>query len=233
MDWLGFAGSILGGIVGGLFTYLGVKLTIKHEDKIRKEEDDKQAYRTRPRLEIEGYLHGEVNEVGYVNFGVLLLNFDVSISKENQISFKYKVIDNNMKFAFYEYTFKNTGDTEIQSLYLVSNNHKTTSIFNFNNYDNSIKKEFISYSILFDNLSIKSDGIFTIRFYLLQNEAPMSIVSALVSIYLEDINGKIWKQPLFCPDKKIENSIRSSHKELRNSSDEEKAIKCFKGEIPW
>ena len=29
MDWLGFAGSIVGGIIGGLFTFLGVKVTIK------------------------------------------------------------------------------------------------------------------------------------------------------------------------------------------------------------
>ena len=33
MDWLAFAGSILGGLIGGLFTFIGVSLTIKHEDK--------------------------------------------------------------------------------------------------------------------------------------------------------------------------------------------------------
>lgn len=31
MDWLAFAGSILGGLIGGLFIYLGVRLTLKHE----------------------------------------------------------------------------------------------------------------------------------------------------------------------------------------------------------
>ena len=29
MDWLAFAGSILGGLIGGLFTFIGVRLTIK------------------------------------------------------------------------------------------------------------------------------------------------------------------------------------------------------------
>lgn len=31
MDWLAFAGSILSGLIGGLFTYFGVRLTLKHE----------------------------------------------------------------------------------------------------------------------------------------------------------------------------------------------------------
>ena len=33
MDWLGFLGSIISGIIGGLFTFLGVKVTIKNDDK--------------------------------------------------------------------------------------------------------------------------------------------------------------------------------------------------------
>ena len=30
--------SILGGLIGGLFTYLGVKLTIKNENELKKQE---------------------------------------------------------------------------------------------------------------------------------------------------------------------------------------------------
>lgn len=30
--------SILGGLIGGLFTYLGVKLTIKNENNLKKQE---------------------------------------------------------------------------------------------------------------------------------------------------------------------------------------------------
>lgn len=41
MDWLGFAGSVIGGIIGGLFTFLGVKLTIKHDDEKKKMEEQK------------------------------------------------------------------------------------------------------------------------------------------------------------------------------------------------
>ncbi len=31
MDWLAFAGNILGGLIGGLFTYIGVRLTLNYE----------------------------------------------------------------------------------------------------------------------------------------------------------------------------------------------------------
>ena len=39
MDWLGFLGSIISGIIGGLFTFLGVKVTVKNDDKKRKKEE--------------------------------------------------------------------------------------------------------------------------------------------------------------------------------------------------
>lgn len=38
MDWLAFAGSILGGLIGGLFTYFGVRLTLKYEREKEKKE---------------------------------------------------------------------------------------------------------------------------------------------------------------------------------------------------
>ena len=54
--------SVLGGLVSGLFTFLGVWLTIRHENKKarqeelkRQEEKEEQLFENRPRLEIMGY----------------------------------------------------------------------------------------------------------------------------------------------------------------------------------
>ena len=54
--------SILGGLVSGLFTFLGVWLTIRHENKKarqeelkRQKEKEEQLFENRPRLEIMGY----------------------------------------------------------------------------------------------------------------------------------------------------------------------------------
>lgn len=38
MDVLAFAGAIIGGLIGGIITFLGVKLTINHEKNMREEE---------------------------------------------------------------------------------------------------------------------------------------------------------------------------------------------------
>ena len=54
--------SVLGGLVSGLFTFLGVWLTIRHEnEKTHREElkqqkeKEEQLFENRPRLEIMGY----------------------------------------------------------------------------------------------------------------------------------------------------------------------------------
>lgn len=52
MDWLSFAGSILGGLIGGIFTFFGVKLTLRHEDRKKLEERNKEIQANRPRMEI-------------------------------------------------------------------------------------------------------------------------------------------------------------------------------------
>ena len=54
--------SVLGGLVSGLFTFLGVWLTIRHENKKTRREElkqqkekEEQLLENRPRLEIMGY----------------------------------------------------------------------------------------------------------------------------------------------------------------------------------
>lgn len=42
MERIGFWGSILGGLIGGIFTYIGVVATLKYQNKIKKEEDGKK-----------------------------------------------------------------------------------------------------------------------------------------------------------------------------------------------
>ena len=56
MDWLGFLESILGGLIGGLFSFFGVHLTIKHSEKKEKEDALKITLDTKPRLEISKYI---------------------------------------------------------------------------------------------------------------------------------------------------------------------------------
>ena len=52
MDWSVIIGSVLGGLVGGLFTFLGVFITIKHNEKVNFEKKREEMINNRPRLEI-------------------------------------------------------------------------------------------------------------------------------------------------------------------------------------
>lgn len=47
MEWLSFFGSIIGGLIGGLFTYFGVVLTIKQQEKNRKLEEEEKIKKKR------------------------------------------------------------------------------------------------------------------------------------------------------------------------------------------
>ena len=62
MDWLAFFGSILGGLIGGLCTFLGVRLTLKHEREKEFKEIQRKAVEDKPRLEVIKYLDFEATK---------------------------------------------------------------------------------------------------------------------------------------------------------------------------
>ena len=55
MEWISFLASILGGLIGGIFTFLGVKLTLKHEKSKERKATLLKANENKPRLEIVKY----------------------------------------------------------------------------------------------------------------------------------------------------------------------------------
>ena len=70
--------SILGGLVSGLFTFLGVWLTIRHENKKahkeelkRQKEKDEQLFEKRPRLEIINYRKMEKYSIFFKYYAII------------------------------------------------------------------------------------------------------------------------------------------------------------------
>ena len=79
MEWLAFAGSVLGGLIGGLFTFFGVKLTLKHEKEKEEKEALIKAEENKPRLEVIKYsdFNATANKKSVNNdCNVLLLNIE-------------------------------------------------------------------------------------------------------------------------------------------------------------
>ena len=125
--------SLLGGLVSGLFTFLGVFLTISYqrkkdkaeEERIKKEEKKKE-FDNRPRFEIEGY-KGETlyEDEDSVDVGMLVCNIRDFKNNGRALFYYDKEIKTPQEWVFAEYVLKNTGKTEISQAYFVTNLLKT------------------------------------------------------------------------------------------------------------
>lgn len=236
MDWLGFTGSVIGGLIGGLFTYFGVKLTLRHEDKKKFEEEKKQAIDKRPRLELASYKSvkdAKINSKADLNALMIHID-DVKLDENEIIHFYYdeKALDIN-NLVCLEYKFKNAGLTEIDDLSVVCNLPKDTSIIDMNQRETYIKEQSLNYVVWSDKRFIKPNETVTIKLYYIRDKVFTGLLSAPCAIYMRDINGRYWHQPLFAPTDKTDNSILCSYRDFKDASDIDIAIKCFKGEMHW
>lgn len=235
--------SVLGGLVGGLFTFLGVWMTIHHENKKtrqeelkRQKEKEEQLFENRPRLEIMGYKKlSKYSAAKKADISLLLCSIK-DYKNESRAMFYYdtEVVEPE-KWVSVEYTLKNIGNTEISHMYFSTNLPKNTSLFGIDNEENEMcyENNLLNYSVILDK-SVKPKESIKLRVCYIDEEIILSnIGSAPITIWLIDEKNNWWSQPLFAPDNKIYNSSRSSHKEWKDYTDESKAIKCFKNPMLW
>ena len=228
--------SVLGGLVGGLFTFLGVVMTIRYEERKRLSEKEEYIVRTCPRLEIVDFRGEHVYEEDESAHITMILckidNYDVT----GRPSFYYdKRIINPKDWISVTYTLKNIGGTEIDHIYFTSNLVKNVSLFNISNGENmfSYHNHLLNYSVILDK-SIKPQESIKIKIcYVTDRIIESNIGSAPVSIWLVDSNNNWWEQPLFAPSNRIYNVTRTSHKTWRESTDITTAIKCFIDPMLW
>ena len=225
--------SILGGLVGGLFTFLGVKMTIKYEERKDQREKEEKIKADCPRLEIVDYKGEHIYDKEEPSNITMILSkidkYDVKVTP----SFYYdKRITEPSEWISVNYTLKNIGGTEIVHLYFTSNLVRSISIFNISNEDNiySYNNKLLNYSVFLDK-SIKPQETINIKIcYVTDRIIESSLNSAVVSIWLIDT---WWEQPLFAPYNRIYNSNRSSHQKWKESTDIITAIKCFANPSLW
>jgi hypothetical protein len=234
--------SILGGLVSGLFTFLGVLITIKYQhEKDRKEElrlqQEKVAEleKIKPRLEIQDYIEEkDYEETKNVDMNVLLVSIKDYEKEKHHFHYDPLVLDKK-KWRCVEYVLKNIGGTEIDHLYLSTNLVKGTSLLNVltEEYIADYNYMLLNYSVILEK-SIKPQQIIRIRIcYITDHIIVSNIGSAPISIWLIDTNKNVWEQPLFAPEKKLYNSTRSNMNEFREHTDISTAIKCFDNPYLW
>lgn len=235
--------SVLGGLVGGLFTFLGVWMTIHHENKKARREElkqqkekEEQLFENRPRLEIMGYKKLSKYSISRkADISVLLCGIK-DYKNENRAMFYYdtEVVEPE-KWVSVEYTLKNIGHTEISHMYFSTNLPKNTSLFGIENGENEMcyENNLLNYSVILDK-SVKPRESIKLRVCYIDEKIIVSNMgNATITIWMIDEKNHWWSQPLFAPENKIYNSKRSSHKEWKDYTDESKAIECFKNPMLW
>ena len=73
----------------------------------------------------------------------------------------------------------------------------------------------------------------TVKFCYHKERIINGTLSAIMSIGLEDCNGRHWMQPLFAPTEKIYDSRMVSYKDYISEVRVDAAIECFKNPMLW
>ena len=227
--------SIFGAISGGIVNWILEKRKERREDKKEKEKENKKVYENRPGLDIVEY-KDYIERPGYgikkeCDINIFLAKIANVVIDEDIVKAEfYDEHFNQEEWCCVIYTFRNMGKTDIQCINPVCNSKKDTIL-----YDASQVKEFsayglINYSVWFEK-KLRVGETFTMKVCFHKSCVITGMFSALMSMVLQDDNGRYWSQPIFVPNEKIYNSNRISHKEYRERILANSAIECFRK--PW
>lgn len=227
--------GVAGALAGGLFTLLIERKKSKNSFLVERQKELKDEYDKRPRLEIKEYKDIEEGDVYTdADLNCILLNFDNPIDNNGNLFFPYdRLALEKDNLCCVEYVFENTGKTEIDDVCLVSTQPHTTSVTKLSSKDFLIENGILSYEAWSDKRFIKPGERISIKIYFLKNKIIVSPVGSIVSIYMQDINGNLWRQELFCPTKEIENSTRASFVDFKTERNINSALDFFKDHIGY
>lgn len=236
MEWWGTVLCSIGGaLIGGFITWLINRSNRNYQDKKERKEELKKQFEIRPRLELKQFKGiSESNIDSKADFECLLLNFKDKKPTDSSFFFVYdnKAL-NKKNLCCVEYEFINTGKTEIDSVCIISNQPKTTSIMELEERGFIVNNGLLSYEAWSKKRFIKPGETISIKVCYIKKQVMFSPISAIAAIYMEDINSNLWYQPLFCPTDEMGNSNRASRKEFNNNRDVRLALECFKDPTKW
>lgn len=237
MEWLAFSGSVLGGLIGGLFTFFGVKLTLKHEKAKEEKEALIKAEENKPRLEVIKYsdFNATANKKSVNNdCNVLLLNIEKFEDDNGRARFFYNedALDSN-KLIYAEFELKNTGLTEIEDICIASNLPRNMSVIELERKEFYINENLLNYKVWSNKRYIKPGKSIKIRIYYIKDQIINGLISYPLTIWLHDVNGRYWEQNFGSPNNDVEKSRLSSRKHFIEQTDIDTAIECFRKPYMW
>jgi hypothetical protein len=237
--------AIISAIFGGVITYITSlileKRKEKREDRIEAHKERKLIFENRPELEIVDY-KDYIKRTGYgtkqkCDVNVIVARIEnVIISGEKKykrVEAQYRVEDFNPDdWCCVIYTFKNVGKTDISAMDIICNYKKDTCIFDCDSSASLAANNLLNYSVCLDK-KVRVGEVVTVKFCYHKDRIVSGMLSAIMSIGLEDCNGRHWMQPLFAPTEKIYDSRMVSYKDYISEVRVDAAIECFKNPMLW
>ena len=232
-NWIGFAGSVICGLIGGLFTFVGVKLTLKRDKEKERRAVIEKANETKPRLEtinFRGFDETADDKTINSDCNVLALKINNYHDDNGRMRFYYDPAAlQNENLVFVEYLLKNTGKTEISEVVVTGNLPRSMSVFEYEKSRNDIEENFLNYHVGVSKRFIKPGDTIKLRIYFIKDQVfyPLPLGGTVFSVWLLDINNRIWVQSLNSPQNEIEAPQLRNLQEFKNRTDIGKAIDCF------
>lgn len=221
------AGDMLNGLIVGVFTVIGVGLTIKNENRKARKKEEKERIGNKPEFIVEksDFSTDEVCDI--VAFGSPLL----LETKDNVIKFNYpEKIKNKDEYVHYDYVLKNIGKTATTEFDLITTNQQKTVLFNYDELESYIKNPMINYNCIYDKKIFPNQEL-KIRIYYHKDMQFSSFISSILSILYCDEYGYQWKQPFFEDKCKLYQPHQIISEEYRTYVNIETALECFRE--PW
>lgn len=199
-------GSFLGGLLGGLFTLLGVYLTIRYYKKSDQSKLDLQIFSDRPDLKIVDVKNKKKPDLELI----LVPIKGVKSFNDNWVYLKYddEYAKPKSELNYLDFYFENAGKTAISYISFISANQKYCSLFEL--YENSIKQRIEEgdpqFAVSLDK-RVDPGDVIKIRIYH-GEKSYCNLISATISIAVCDTSDRVYAQAFFYPDSKIYSSRR-------------------------
>ena len=225
--------EIIKDIVCGLFVDVFSKMFSGRE---KNKEEQKKTYNERPEFDIVKCKAIDLSKknnrkVREISVFVAPIKNVLFVDDSPKVLYEKQLFDKK-NWRGKRYILQNNGKTDITCVHIVSNSMKKISVFNKNILNNGVV-DYLNYMETYDDSKIRVGEKFVINVFWHKNYCIESALCALLSIVLEDDNGRLWYQPLWVPNRKIYESRRLKKEDFKYMYDLDIAIKCFMNPSLW
>ena len=242
--------AIIGAFISGIISWIvSNKLQQRkeqREDTLAAQKERKEIFQARPEMDIVEY-KDYLSRSGYgikqkCDIEIFVAHIDhVSIEdngkkgkkKREYVRAHFNPDDlDTHEWCCVIYTFKNVGKTDISTTDIICRYQKDTCIFPCALINEYIENNILNYSECYDR-KIRSGETVSLKLCYHKDRVITGLLSAIITIGMQDDNGRYWQQPLFAPTDRIYDSRQVDWKEYRDNLLPDLAIECFKNPGLW